>query len=182
MLITFSWYGCVLSILYYQVPSGKDSVMILWAAVIAVFTGMPFTYSMGYIFLNKIYELTLKKYETLKKMKGVFNKKDSSMDIYEKLIDDTEETLYGYYYWYYVLAFCFFTAFWVIAVHEMMQIHRDFYYFMYYWLASIGVALGLEHLFLDPIMSFLFGNMNFYRIRGFYYDFRLGAAFKEIEE
>lgn len=53
--------------------------MILWAAVIAIFTAMPFTYAMGYIFLRKIYELTLRKYETLKKMKGVFNKKDSSM-------------------------------------------------------------------------------------------------------
>jgi hypothetical protein len=84
MLITFSWYGCVLSILYYQVPNGKGPIMILWAAVIAVFTGMPFTYSLGYLFLSKIYELTLRKYETLKKMKGVFNKKDSSMAVYEK--------------------------------------------------------------------------------------------------
>lgn len=115
-------------------------------------------------------------------MKGVFNKKDSQMDTYEKQIDDLEETLYGYYYWYYVLAFSFFVAFVVIAVHEMMQIPRDYYYFMYYWLASLGVAFGLEHLFFDPIMTFLFGNFNFYRSRGFFYDFRLGAAFKEIEE
>ena len=82
MLITFSWYGCVLSILYYQVPTGQGPVMILWAAVIAVFTGMPFTYLLGYFFLTKIYEITLKK------MKGVFNKKDGSMDMYEKQIDD----------------------------------------------------------------------------------------------
>lgn len=88
MLVTFSWYACVLGILYYQVPTGQGPIMILWAAVIAVFTGMPFTYLMGYFFLTKIYEITLKKYETLKKMKGVFNKKDGSMDMYEKQIDD----------------------------------------------------------------------------------------------
>lgn len=62
----------------------------------------------------------------------------------------------------------------------MMQISRDYYYFMYYWLASLGVTLGFEHLFFDPILTFLFGNMDFYRFRGFFYDFRLGQMFKEI--
>jgi len=66
MLITFSWYGCVLGILYSQIPAGKGPVMILWAGIIAAVTGMPFTYGMGYIFLRKIYQLTLYKYDTLK--------------------------------------------------------------------------------------------------------------------
>lgn len=50
--------------------------MILWAGLIGTVTSMPFTYVMGYVFLRKIYELTLHKYDVLKKMKGVFNKKD----------------------------------------------------------------------------------------------------------
>lgn len=50
--------------------------MILWAALVAVVTAQPFTYIMGHVFLKNIYSLTLRKYETLKKMKGVFNKKD----------------------------------------------------------------------------------------------------------
>lgn len=76
MLITFSWEGCVIAILYSQVPRDQGSVMILWAALVGAVTAMPFNYVMGYVFLRNIYSLTLRKYETLKKMKGVFNKKD----------------------------------------------------------------------------------------------------------
>lgn len=180
MLITFSWYLCLVAILYSQVPPGKGSVMILWAAVIAVFTGMPFTYAMGYIFLRKIYELTLNKYLVMKKMKDVFNKKDPIMDAYEKEVDDIEEELYSYYYWFYVATFVFFSAFSTIAVHLMQELPREYYYFHFYFLASVAVALGFEHLLIDPVMTFFFGNYSFYRNRGFFYDFKLGAAFKEI--
>lgn len=86
MLITFSWEGCVIAILYHGVPvgsAGSGSVMILWAALVAVVTAQPFTYIMGHVFLKNIYSLTLRKYETLKKMKGVFNKKDG-LEGYEK--------------------------------------------------------------------------------------------------
>lgn len=79
MLITFSWEGCVLAILYYNIPAGQGPIMILWSALIAVSTAMPFTYAMGYFFMRKIYQLTLYKYDTFKQMKGVFNKKDSKM-------------------------------------------------------------------------------------------------------
>ncbi len=49
-------------------------------------------------------------------------------------------------------------------------------------LASLGVALGFEHLFFDPLFTLIFGNTSFYRVRGFFYDFKLGERFKEIEE
>lgn len=160
MLITFSWEGCVLGILYYNISPGQGPVMILWAGLIATVTAMPFTYVMGYVFLRKIYSLTLHKYDTLKEMKGVFNKKDSKMDVLEKSIDDTEESLYGYYYWFYVLAFCFFSAFWVIGVHEMMQIHRDNYYLMYHWyffrLFFLGSHQWVSLLVLSTCFSILF--------------------------
>lgn len=48
-------------------------------------------------------------------------------------------------------------------------------------LASLGVALGFEHLFFDPLLTLILGNTSFYRVRGFFYDFRLGERFKEIE-
>lgn len=133
MLITFSWEGCVLAILFYQIPAGQGPIMILWAALIAVGTAMPFYFFMGGIFMRKIYELTLHKYDTLKQIKGVFNKKDPKIEALEKSIDDTEESLYGYYYWFYVFAFCFFTAFWIIAVQQMMQMPRENYYLMHHW-------------------------------------------------
>lgn len=80
MLNTFSWQGCVLGILYFNIAPGQGPVMILWAALIAVATSMPFNYAVGGIFLKKIYQLTLHKYDTLKEMKSVFNKKDSKME------------------------------------------------------------------------------------------------------
>jgi hypothetical protein len=55
MLITFSWEGCVLAILYHNIPGGQGPVMILWAALIAVGTAMPFTFVLGAIFMRKIY-------------------------------------------------------------------------------------------------------------------------------
>jgi uncharacterized membrane protein YdjX (TVP38/TMEM64 family) len=83
MLISFSWQACVHSILYANVTFGQGPVMILWAAIIGWITTMPFTYILGHIFLRKIYELTLHKYEVMKKMKGLFNKKDGA-EAYEK--------------------------------------------------------------------------------------------------
>lgn len=41
-------------------------------------------------------------------------------------------------------------------------------------LASLGVAFGLEHLVLEPLLTLCFGNFRFFRMKGFYYDFRLG--------
>jgi hypothetical protein len=47
-------------------------------------------------------------------------------------------------------------------------------------LASVGIALGLEHLVFDPLLTLILGNTAFYRMRGFFYDFRLGERFKDI--
>lgn len=71
----------------------------------------------------------------------------------------------------------------------MMQIPFNFYYLHRYWyffcnfrLASLGVAFGLEYLVLDPLMTWIFGNFRFYQIRGFWYDYRMGEKFKELED
>lgn len=77
MLITFSWQGLCLAILYSYVGMQYDSAKIFWFGLIAVITSMPFPYVLGYIFLRQIYRVTLHKYDVLKTMKGIFNKKDN---------------------------------------------------------------------------------------------------------
>jgi len=73
----------VLGLLYSHITYGQPAVMILWAAVIAVATALPFPYVFGYFFHTKIYEKNLKKFEIMKKMHGLFNKKEG-LEGYEK--------------------------------------------------------------------------------------------------
>ena len=54
-------------------------------------------------------------------------------ELYEQEIDQKEEKLYGLYYWYYVAIFIGFVIFWVVSIHLMQQIHRDYYYLHSYW-------------------------------------------------
>ena len=68
----------------------------------------------------------------MRQLHGMFNKKEGAQQL-ETELDDIEETLYGLYYWYYVIAFVFFVSFWVIAVRQMMQIPFNFYYLHRYW-------------------------------------------------
>lgn len=62
MLITFCWEALVIGLLYSNIDYGQPPIMILWAAVIAVVTALPFPYLLGYFFLRKIYEKNLKKF------------------------------------------------------------------------------------------------------------------------
>jgi hypothetical protein len=48
-------------------------------------------------------------------------------------------------------------------------------------LASAAIALGLDHLLIDPIMTLIFGNSNFYRSRGYYYNANLGELAREAD-
>jgi hypothetical protein len=48
-------------------------------------------------------------------------------------------------------------------------------------LASIGIAIAIDHLLMDPIISAIFGNTDFYRMRGYYYDGSLGEKAKLID-
>jgi hypothetical protein len=52
---------------------------------------------------------------------------------------------------------------------------------MYYWIASVGVGVGLYSLVLTPLWSLLAGNYAIAQIRGFWYDYRLGEAFREAD-
>ena len=67
------------------------------------------------------------------------NKKEQT-NIYEEEIDRREEILYGLYYWFYILVFAGFVCFWTAAVHMMMQLHRDYYYLQWLWIASVFIV------------------------------------------
>ena len=69
---------------------------------------------------------------------------------------------------------CFSTA----SIYMMQQLSRDYYYLHWLWLASIFITFFLDHLLFDPIMSAIFGNTSFYRMRGYYYDYEMPQAFK----
>jgi hypothetical protein len=56
----------------------------------------------------------------------------------------------------------------------MMQLQREYVYFHKLFLASWAIAFFLEHLIFDPFFTAILGNTTFYRMRGFFYDFRLG--------
>lgn len=65
--------------------------MIIWTAVIALAATLIFPYLYGAIFLRKIYDKTLYKYEVMKKMLGVFQKESKdSMKEFENEIDETD--------------------------------------------------------------------------------------------
>ncbi len=40
-------------------------------------------------------------------------------------------------------------------------------------LASIGIVMGWEHFILDPLMTLFFGDKEWYRSRGYYYNSNL---------
>lgn len=84
MLITFSWEALVVALLYSNVTYGQPPIIILWTAAIAMVTALPFPYVLGYLFLNKIYQRSLQKFEAMKKLHGHFNKKDKVVDDLEK--------------------------------------------------------------------------------------------------
>lgn len=70
----------------------------------------------------------------------------------------------------------------------MQQFPRDFYHLHWYWysfpdlrLASAGIAFALDHLIVDPIMTLLFGDRQFYRSRGYYYNADLGELARLVD-
>ena len=89
MFITFSWEMLCVAILYSKVGNDYNDAKIFWFGLVAVITAMPFTYVLGHFFLRKIYKVTLHKFDVMKTMKGIFNKKDG-LDTYEAEIDQDE--------------------------------------------------------------------------------------------
>jgi hypothetical protein len=47
---------------------------------------------------------------------------------------------------------------------------------------SLGFTFKMLTTSFDPLFTLVLGNTSFYRVRGFFYDFKLGERFKEIEE
>lgn len=89
MFITFSWEMLCVAILYTEVGGYYNDAKIFWFGLVAVVTAWPFTYILGHFFLNKISKVTLHKFDVMKTMKGIFNKKDG-LETYEAEIDSDE--------------------------------------------------------------------------------------------
>lgn len=53
---------------------------------------------------------------------------------------------------------------------------------MWYWIGSVGVGFVLNVFVICPIMTALFGNYEFYQYRGFWYNYELGQAFKDVQD
>ena len=77
-----------------------------------------------------------------------------------------------------MVVFFGFVCFWTASVHVMIQLHRDYYYLHGFWLGSLVITFALDHLLFDPILSVVLGKTSFYRLRGYYYNFKLGLAYK----
>jgi len=46
----------------------------------------------------------------------------------------------------------------------------------------MGIVFALEHLIFDPILACIFGNNRNYRQKGgYFYDFKLGEAYKVVQ-
>jgi hypothetical protein len=59
--------------------------------------------------------------------------KKSEEEVYEQEIDRVEESLYSYYFMYYVVIFAGLVCFWVPDIYMMMQTHREWYYLHRLW-------------------------------------------------
>jgi uncharacterized membrane protein len=47
-------------------------------------------------------------------------------------------------------------------------------------LASVAIVLVWENFVLDPLLTFFFGDREWYRMRGYYYNYDLGEAYRKV--
>lgn len=78
MLISFCWEGLICAVLYSTTPYGQNSIQILWVGAVACVTALPFSYILGYLFLTKIYQKNLHKFDVMRQLHGMFNKKEGA--------------------------------------------------------------------------------------------------------
>ena len=151
--------------------------VLFWSALIAVLVTVPFPFLWGHIFLHKIYKRSLLKYVTKKKMSESTDK--IKKEEYEARIDTCDEKLFGYYHWFYAVAFMVFWTCWPICISLMQTLPRTAYEYNWYWLAAMMIAFVLEYFAVEPIMIACWGHTNAVKRRGgFWYDVHLGEAYR----
>jgi uncharacterized membrane protein len=78
MLISFCWEGLICAVLYSTTKYGQNSIQILWVGAVACATALPFSYILGSLFLTKIYQKNLQKFDVMRQLHGMFNKKEGA--------------------------------------------------------------------------------------------------------
>jgi hypothetical protein len=46
----------------------------------------------------------------------------------------------------------------------------------------MGIVICWDYFILDPILAFFFGETNWFRIKGFFYNSKLGALHRQVDE
>ena len=141
-VLLFNWtiQGVFLASIYGNIP-GSGPAMIIWTALIAFATTIPFPFLLGTFFLKKIYNRNLLKMDKQTQMKGELDRK--KLEPLEGEIEVLEEKLYGYWHWYYAVFFMVYFICWPIAINQMQQLKRTEYFHHWYWLASMFVTFAL---------------------------------------
>jgi hypothetical protein len=86
LLINWSIQGVIIASIIGNQYLGAP--MIIWTAAVAFVATIPIPFFLGGIFFKKIYEKNLLKYESLKNMKGTFDK--SKIEPFEAVVDTCE--------------------------------------------------------------------------------------------
>jgi len=69
-----------------------------------------------------------------------------------------------------------------VSVNQLQQIPRERYPTQnQYFIGALLVAWVFDVFVADPLLALALGKTKFYRFRPFYYDYRLGETFKDIE-
>lgn len=111
--------------------------MLIWAAVIAWAATIVFPFIWGYTFHSKIYKKCLIKYDNMKKIQDATSDKDKEhVPVYQENILVCEEKLYGYFHWFYSVAFLIIAVVWPIAIHLMQKIPSTSHRYNWFWYAS----------------------------------------------
>ena len=182
-ILTCFWIsGLVVSVLYGELgATATGPITILWMGIIGLVAGFLFSFPLGF-FIQGFYRWTLRKYNIRKQIKSLQDKEGIEAQGFEQEIDECEDKLYSYYYWYYVVAIFVMVVCWGISVNEMQKLPRENYYQMFYWCGAMGIAFFGNIFLMCPLMTLIFGNFSFYQARGFWYNYELGEAFKDSQD
>jgi hypothetical protein len=134
ILIQWSIQAFIIAILIGSLY-GTGPAIIVWAAIVAWVLTLPFPFIWGNLFLYRVTQKHILKYQAQKKMIGTTNK-DKLKD-YSDRIDVFNEKTFGYYHWYYCLAFIIFWICWPFAISRLQSLPRTAFDYNWFWYSSL---------------------------------------------
>ena len=187
MLRTVSVYVCftisclVNACLYGELGvQNPDPITILWVGVIGGVAGFIISFPLGF-FIQGYYSWYFEKCKIQKKIKDLQDKESREAQVFDQDVEQCDDKIYTYYYWYYVFCVIILFVCWAISVHEMQKLPRENYYQMWYWVGSVGLSFILNVFVISVIFTAIAGGTRFYQSRGFWYNYALGQVYKEVQ-